>query len=95
MFSMVSRNLAPRFSSFVFVAGFFAILASIVLAKGTFAQDSAPSHAGAATSLCALLEEGRKRPDRDVAILVDGGAEHGAAMLPVPPWIVRAAAEKR
>jgi cobalt-zinc-cadmium efflux system outer membrane protein len=60
MFSIVSKNLAPRFPSFVFVAGFFAILASLVLSKGTVAQDSASPHAGAATPLSELLEEAEK-----------------------------------
>jgi outer membrane protein, heavy metal efflux system len=60
MFSIVSKNLVSRFLSFIFVVGLFAILASIVLARETLAQESAPSHARAATSLSELLEEAAK-----------------------------------
>src|SRR5688572_4651398 len=42
-----------------------------------------------------VLEERRQLADGDVAVLVDRGAEHGAAMLAIPFRIVGAAAEQR
>ena len=43
----------------------------------------------------AVLEKRRQRPDGDVAILVDGKTEHGAAVFQVPLRIIGPAAEKR
>ena len=42
----------------------------------------------------AMVEERRQLADADVAVLVDGGRQYGAAMLAIPLWIVRSAPEK-
>src|ERR1700688_126839 len=42
-----------------------------------------------------ILEERRQPPYRDVAILVDGGADNRATVLAEPRWIIGATAEQR
>ena len=42
-----------------------------------------------------VLEERRQLSHADVAVLINGGGEHGAAVLAIPLGIVSAAAEKR
>jgi hypothetical protein len=43
----------------------------------------------------AVFEEGREVATRYVTVLIDGGSQHGAAMLAVPGRIVGASAKKR
>ena len=42
----------------------------------------------------AMVEERRQLADADVAVLVDGRRQHGAAVLAIPLWIIRSAPEK-
>ena len=41
-----------------------------------------------------VIEERRQLADADVAVLVDGGCQDGAAVLAVPRWIIRSAPEE-
>src|SRR5664280_236618 len=43
----------------------------------------------------AMLEKWRQRTEGDVAVLIYGAADDGAAVFPIPARIVRAPAEKR
>ena len=42
----------------------------------------------------AMVEKRRQLADADVAVLVDGRGQHGAAVLAIPLWIVRSAPEE-
>ena len=42
----------------------------------------------------AMVEERGQLADADVAVLVDGGRQYGAAMFAIPLWIVRSAPEE-
>src|SRR5688572_10637239 len=42
----------------------------------------------------AMIEERRQLADTDVAVLVDGRSQHGAAVLAIPLWIIRSAPEE-
>jgi len=54
------KNSAARLSFAVLTSSLFAILLSVILVRGTFAQESSLAHTGTVTPLSELLEEAEK-----------------------------------